>query len=872
MYTRKLKKNMFLLGLIITIMTWILLSGCSLKNEKPITITTIENVTLNIGKEKKVTVTTVPQDTSIKAVSSNSNISTVTVKEKVLTIRGIAEGRAEIAITASKPGYKTATLKFEVDVINNLSISNIAIIDEIKVAYNTPFDELELPSVVDVTLNDGSKKSLAITWSKGNYDGDSPGTYELEGVLTLIDGITNNGNLKAKINIIVEELVLRNVEKIEIFQNMKVALGTIFSDLDLPQKVEVTLDDSSKVLMGLDWLVGSYDGNCAGTYNLEGSLILANGITNTGDLKTEIQINVNQLPIVTNFTPMVSTVHQNETMELNVLAVDPDGDQLTYRWEVNGELVVGEDNTNLTWNFLQAMLTKVTVLISDGYNQIEQSKTFQVNATPEITSFTASQYFMEIGEVVTIAVTAVDKENDNLTYRWELNESVMDGKTNSSITWSATELGTYYFDVFVSDHDQIEANSRIEINVVENCSPVIDDILGPKKVVITQKGVKILANYTHVDPNKELTLSWEASGGIIANGQNTGEINWEAPPEEGLYTLTFSVNDGDNTVMESMNILVVKPTINIFFNYDNDFTATKGEECSIRLVVRDIYNDADIQSSASDIDGDLLHVWTGNYENDYFTDYGWITPARAGVETITFETTINGVVFTETIDVTILENNSPIIDSISVNNHPVNLDEFIVLDVNELYHFEINVTDPEGDPLDIQWCFTSTNDFQGVNFFEPTVEYIANERSLTVAAIQVTDSFNNVATTKVCLIFEDGSVNDPTDPSIVQSIETIIDYFPIMFEQKDLEIIKHYLHPANEKQLEDILGEFVFESQWAGLYFIDRDFITFDAVEGTYNTFVFFNIETMPGVFETWLFSFSFQEDDNGLIKLFNFF
>ena len=42
-----------------------------------------------------------------------------------------------------------------------------------------------------VTLVDGTEKDLPVTWSEGDYDGDTAGVYKLEGTITLADGVMN---------------------------------------------------------------------------------------------------------------------------------------------------------------------------------------------------------------------------------------------------------------------------------------------------------------------------------------------------------------------------------------------------------------------------------------------------------------------------------------------------------------------------------------------------------------------------------------------------------------------------------------------------------------------------------------------------------
>ncbi len=63
---------------------------------------------------------------------------------------------------------------------------------------------------MEVTLDNGSTTDLDVTWDGGTpaYDGDTPGTYNFEGTLTLPDGILNPEDLTAEVDVIVEEEII----------------------------------------------------------------------------------------------------------------------------------------------------------------------------------------------------------------------------------------------------------------------------------------------------------------------------------------------------------------------------------------------------------------------------------------------------------------------------------------------------------------------------------------------------------------------------------------------------------------------------------------------------------------------------------------
>ena len=80
------------------------------------------------------------------------------------------------------------------------------------------------------------------------------------------------------------------VTDVELLEQQKVSLGTAQGALNLPETVEVTLSDHTKAQLGVTWKCSGYDGNTAGSYTFEGTLILTNGITNPKSLKAYVVV------------------------------------------------------------------------------------------------------------------------------------------------------------------------------------------------------------------------------------------------------------------------------------------------------------------------------------------------------------------------------------------------------------------------------------------------------------------------------------------------------------------------------------------------------------------------------------------------------
>ncbi len=230
------------------------------------------------------------------------------------------------------------------------NIVSVEDLDPISVEFGTPFDEIPLPETVEVTLDNEETRMLVVTWNEGDYDGEAAGTYTLEGVLSLPEGVANPDGLKAEIDVTVEEEVVVPlvVVAVEDLGPMTVPFGTAFEDLDLPETVEVTLDDDSVEDVDVEWAEGDYDGNTAGTYTLYGTLDLPEGIENPDNLMAEIDVTVEEEEVEPE-APVIVAITVEPTPvcgggEFDVEAEVENADVVTFWFEgedVEGALVNG---------------------------------------------------------------------------------------------------------------------------------------------------------------------------------------------------------------------------------------------------------------------------------------------------------------------------------------------------------------------------------------------------------------------------------------------------------------------------------------------------------------------------------------------------
>lgn len=87
---------------------------------------------------------------------------------------------------------------------NTKNVVSVQVPGRITVPFRTAFEKLGLPGQLEVTFSNGEKEPLQVSWQRGDYDGMKPGSYTLKGDLVLQPNSTNEQNLKASINVVVE--------------------------------------------------------------------------------------------------------------------------------------------------------------------------------------------------------------------------------------------------------------------------------------------------------------------------------------------------------------------------------------------------------------------------------------------------------------------------------------------------------------------------------------------------------------------------------------------------------------------------------------------------------------------------------------------
>ena len=149
-------------------------------------------------------------------------------------------------------------------------------------------------------------------------------------------------------------------------------------------------------------------------------------------------------------------VSPGDSVELQVVAHDEDGDTLTYVWEVGKGTLDSQTGQTVKWTVPSDLKgVTVTVAVADGVNEsVTESKHVSIklqNAAPVIEQIVVSDRVHAVSSVELEAVVQ-DADGDTLTYNWETDKGMLDSESVSTPTWTAPiEMGLVTVRLTVDD-------------------------------------------------------------------------------------------------------------------------------------------------------------------------------------------------------------------------------------------------------------------------------------------------------------------------------------------------------------------------------------------------------------------------------------
>jgi hypothetical protein len=211
-------------------------------------------------------------------------------------------------------------------------------------------------------------------------------------------------------------------------------------------------------------------------------------------------------------------------------------------------IVIVPANGAVIYNLNKMLINGVVV---DYYSGASVS-----NYPPRIKSLAAVKQQITVGDSVNIYCTAVDKDNDTLSYEWSASGGSI-SETGNNILWrSAASAGSYSIICKVKDTKGGTAVDTVIIteSVKQHSMPYINSIkAAPGKLNL---GASADITCSAVDTGgSAIEYSWKSSAGTISGSGS--KITWKAPGVKGNYYVLCTVKNAfGETVTDSVGIPV----------------------------------------------------------------------------------------------------------------------------------------------------------------------------------------------------------------------------------------------------------------------------------------------------------------------------
>ncbi|WP_057829948.1 glycosyl hydrolase family 18 protein [Colwellia sp. TT2012] len=182
-----------------------------------------------------------------------------------------------------------------------------------------------------------------------------------------------------------------------------------------------------------------------------------------------------------------------------------------------------------------------------------------INKKPVISL--ASSFSVNAGEMITIAATATDADNDALTYSWAVDSALTTGATNAAnvdITASTVTKNTNYVLTLTVSDGKTNVSKSTTLTVVApstgNTAPVVNVISDVTLEETMPASITVVA--TDAD-NDALTYTWQVPTGLTLAGSGANiTLTAGDVTADTSYTVSVDVSDGTAVTSQSFTVTV----------------------------------------------------------------------------------------------------------------------------------------------------------------------------------------------------------------------------------------------------------------------------------------------------------------------------
>lgn len=185
------------------------------------------------------------------------------------------------------------------------------------------------------------------------------------------------------------------------------------------------------------------------------------------------QVAPNEAPIISNISFTATEYFTVNSISIDTsMATDPDADPLSFNfaWYKNGQLVPEQVTSTFPSNLhAKGDVINAEVTVFDGVVSVSKSVSVTILNSPPVVNAGIDRV-VTFGDVVNLSGSAVDDDNDLLTYTWSVKTQPFDGNAqlsdpsleNPELSYSGQD--GYVLELMVSDGD-VSSNESIEVTV-----------------------------------------------------------------------------------------------------------------------------------------------------------------------------------------------------------------------------------------------------------------------------------------------------------------------------------------------------------------------------------------------------------------------
>ena len=473
--------------------------------------------------------------------------------------------------------------------------------------------------------------------------------------------------------------------------------------------------------------------NEAGTKTATLTVTDQNGFEDT--TTQTLQVNEEILPPSASFDFTPETPEVNEQVTFTSTSTDPQGQSLTYAWDLDGDGIIDSEQQNPTFAYDQVGTATVQLRVENEAGLTDTTtQTLRVNEKPRNEGPTANFEFNPENPVnsedITFTSTSTDADGNIAEWNWFIDGSQV--STQEAFTTSFDTAREYTVRLRVTDNDGAQDAVTQTVTVQEaNTAPTASFTIEPQ-TPNTDEDVTFTS--TSTDPEQDsLTHEWVIDGETLTGEEVTKTFN-----EAGTKTATLTVSDGqlEDTTQQTLRVNQV-PTVTLT---QTPQQPTSGDDVT---VTADIEEDESITS----YDWTVEQCTNGTCTEQSFTDIN--------NEEIQFEAQPGAYTVTLNVEDTDgAQAQGRTAFTVDVPNQAPTLNVDVPQNIRTTQQTQLNATfnDPDGFVETIEWTqdgdtvqteqnpdspntYTTTFDEQGV--YEFTITVTDNEGLSTTKQVTV---------------------------------------------------------------------------------------------------------------------------------------